>query len=50
MDPPLAETLMREHVLAGAPGERLRRHRLPKHDLLDLSALDEPAAPKKEDA
>ncbi|HEY8377758.1 MAG TPA: (2Fe-2S) ferredoxin domain-containing protein [Nannocystis sp.] len=47
MDPSLAEALIREHVLAGAPGDALRRHRLPKHNLLDLSALE---GPKEGDA
>ena len=42
-----ADALVHEHVLAGAPGEALRRHRLPKHDLLDLSALTEPSEPKQ---
>jgi (2Fe-2S) ferredoxin len=52
VDPPTAEALMREHVLAGAPGEQLRRHRLPKDNLLDLSALEghaEPGAPEAEE-
>src|SRR5690606_34829915 len=42
-----ADALVHEHVLAGEPGEALRRHRLPKHDLLDLSALTEPSEPKE---
>lgn len=46
MDPATADALMREHVLAGEPGEALRRHRLPKHDLLDLSALTGAGEPK----
>lgn len=39
VDTQVAEAVLREHVLAGEPGEALRRHRLPKDNLLDLSAL-----------
>ncbi|MCY1012320.1 (2Fe-2S) ferredoxin domain-containing protein [Nannocystis pusilla] len=39
MDVATADALMHEHVLAGEPGEALRRHRLPKDNLLNLSAL-----------
>ncbi len=40
VDAALAEALIREHVIAGEPGPELRRHRLPKENLLDLSALE----------
>lgn len=52
MDVASADALMREHVLAGEPGEALRRHRLPKDNLLDLSALEgheDPDAPHSEE-
>ena len=42
VDAKVAEAILREHVLAGEPGEELRRHRLPKDNLLDLSALESP--------
>jgi (2Fe-2S) ferredoxin len=49
MDVTTADALMREHVLAGEPGEELQRHRLPKDDLLDISALSgSPEAKAKE--
>jgi len=43
VDTRIAEAVLREHVLAGEPGAELRRHRLPKDNLLDLSALESTA-------
>ena len=40
VDVKVGEAILREHVLAGEPGEELRRHRLPKENLLDLSRLE----------
>lgn len=40
VDVATADALVREHVVAGEPGEQLRRHRLPRENLLDLSALE----------
>lgn len=40
MDPALGEALIREHVAGGAAGPQLQRHRLPKTDLLDVSAIE----------
>ena len=44
IDPALGEALIREHVAGGAAGPELQRHRLPKSNLLDVSAIEGPVS------
>ena len=40
MDPALGEAVIREQVAGGGAGAELRRHRLPRGNLLDTSAIE----------